>query len=277
MVQTNSQFVIMIFRKLSLLVFSVIFLFSCAEKKKPFHVGIISAANEYVTHITLNDYKERLLQKYPDMKISLLQGSGPLNAKDEFSVLEGTEVLKKCDVVLVFARRTTFSGKALEDIRSYLDGGKPFVALRTASHGFQGWPEFDSLLLGGNYQGHYEGEPEKRIDSLGKRFPVGAPSGEEQSVKVNATLKDHPVLKGITDFKSKYSLYKTSPVAANTTLLLTGTTSEGSEPVAWTRVYKGSRLVYIALGGLQDWKNPVFEQLVTNALFWVSDHPADLK
>jgi type 1 glutamine amidotransferase len=267
----------MTIRKLSLLFFAIIFLMACAEKKKPLHIGIISAANEYVTHITLNDYKESLLQKYPDIKISMLQGSGPVNAKDEFSELQGTEVLKDCDVVLVFARRTTFSGMALEDIRNYLGSGKPFVALRTASHGFQGWPEFDSLVLGGNYQGHYEGEPEKRIDSLGKRFPVGEPTGEEQAVTINAAVKDHPVLKGISDFKSKYSLYKTSPIAMNTTLLLNGTTSEGKEPVAWAREYKGGRLVYIALGGLQDWKNPVFEQLVTNALFWVSNHSAETK
>jgi type 1 glutamine amidotransferase len=273
----NTLFIMMTIRKLSLVFFAILFLLGCAEKKKPLHIGFISAANEYVTHITLNEYKDRLLQKYPDIEISVLQGSGPVNAKDEFSEMQGTEVLKECDVVLVFARRTTFSGKALEDIRNYLDGGKPFVALRTASHGFQGWPEFDSLVLGGNYQGHYEGEPEKRIDSLGKRFPVGEPTGEEQFVTVNAAVKDHPVLKGITDFKSKYSLYKTSPVAPNTTLLLTGTTSEGKEPVAWTRDYKGGRLVYIALGGLQDWKNPLFEQLVTNALFWVTERSAEIK
>ena len=91
---------------------------------------------------------------------------------------------------------------------------------------------------------------------------------------VNAENKSHPVLVGVTDFVSKYSLYKTAPIAGDAKLLLTGKTEEGEEPVAWTREQKGSKVVYIALGGVQDWKNPIFVRLVTNALFWAADFSA---
>ena len=180
--------------------------------------------------------------------------------------------MKDCDVLLTFVRRTTISGKAIDDIKKYVASGKPLVALRTSSHGFQSWPEFDKEVLGGNYNHHYKGEPEKReIGADGMAYTVGEPWGSPQTVTVNPENKNHPVLEGITDFVSKYSLYKTSPIASDAKLLLTGKTEEGEEPVAWTRDHNGSRIVYIALGGVQDWKNPIFVRLVTNALFWAAD------
>jgi len=65
-------------------------------------------------------------------------------------------------------------------------------------------------------------------------------------------------------------LYKTSPIAGDATLLLSGSIPGGNEPVAWTRVHNGGRLVYIGLGGLQDWQNKNFINLVTNSLFWTA-------
>src|SRR6185436_7978388 len=91
------------------------------------------------------------------------------------------------------------------------------------------------------------------------------------TLTINTENKNHPVLKGVSNFTSKYSLYKTSPIAQDATLLLKGTTAEGSEPVAWTRTYNGARIVYIALGGVQDFANPEFIRLLTNALIWAGD------
>jgi type 1 glutamine amidotransferase len=160
----------------------------------------------------------------------------------------------------------------MDDIRNFVNSGKPIVALRTSSHGFQEWPEFDKTVLGGNYDGHYEGEPEKRmIDTDGNRYVVGEPSGHPQTITINAANRKHPLLKGINNFTSKYSLYKTAPIADDATLLLTGTSPEGTQPVAWTRNYNGAKVVYIALGGVQDWANPNFKKLVTSSIFWTSD------
>lgn len=244
----------------------------CTQKNKTIDIAFISAANEYVSHITLKEYKKELELSHKNVKVHLLQAGGPVNQKDEYSELQGTEILQDCDVMLVFARRTTISGKALEDIRAFVASGKPIVALRTASHGFQGWPEFDKDVLGGNYHGHYPGEPEKRkIGEDGMRYLVGEASGPVQQVTVNPANKSHPILKGVKDFTSKYSLYMTSPIASDAKLLLTGTIPAGSEPVAWTRSVNNARIVYIALGGFQDWQNPEFKKLLTNALFWAAD------
>ncbi len=50
---------------------------------------------------------------------------------------------------------------------------------------------------------------------------------------------------------------------------------EGEEPVAWARDLNGQRVVYIGLGGVQDWENPTFVKLVSNSLFWAADFKAD--
>lgn len=261
-----------------LLIMSIIPALIFAQKSKTLQVVFISASNEYVSHITLTEYKKKLENSYSNINVTVLQADGPINEKDEYSNLEGTDILKTCDVLLIFARRTTIKGKAIEDIKAYVNAGKPLVALRTASHGFQEWPEFDKEVLGGNYSFHYDGEPEKRlIDANGMRYVTGEPSGPVQQVSINTANKNHPVLNGIKDFVSKYSLYKTAPIAPDATLLLKGKTTEGEEPVAWTRNHNGGKLVYIALGGVQDWKNPLFVQLVTNALFWTADFKAKKK
>ena len=263
--------------KLCLALSCILLLNRCSKKEdKNLNIVFISVANEYVSHITLKEYKNTLESMYSNVKVTILQANGPLNEKSEYSNLEGTVALKDCDVLLTFVRRTTISGKAMEDIKKYVASGKPLVALRTSSHGFQSWPEFDKEVLGGNYNHHYRGEPEKReIGADGMAYAVGEPVGSPQTVTVDSVNKSHPVLEGVENFSSKYSLYKTAPIASDAKLLLTGKTEEGEEPVAWTREHHGSRVVYIGLGGVQDWKNPIFVRLVTNSLFWAADFNAN--
>ena len=151
-----------------------------------------------------------------------------------------------------------------------MNSGWGVVALRTASHGLQNWLEFDKEVLGGNYDGHYGGSPERRgIDAQQNRYPIGQPQGPTMDARIVKGQENHPILAGIADFRSRYSLYKTSPVAEDAQVLMTGQIpDQKTEPLVWARNYKGGRVVYIGLGGLQDWENATFVRLVTNALFW---------
>ncbi|HDP36179.1 MAG TPA: nicotinamidase, partial [Candidatus Hydrogenedentes bacterium] len=75
-------------------------------------------------------------------------------------------------------------------VRAYVDAGRPIVALRTASHGFQNYLQFDADVLGGNYKGHFG-------------------NGPTTEVGVTPTGRAHPVLEGVGPLRSRYSLYKT--------------------------------------------------------------------
>jgi type 1 glutamine amidotransferase len=254
---------------LAIFMFSIFILNGCTQKA-PLNVVFISGSNEYVSHITLKKYQQYLEDNFENLQITFLQASGEINKKDEYSELDGLEALDKADLVLIYTRRTTIKGEQIEKIKSYVNSGRPIVALRTASHGFQNWLEFDHLVLGGNYQGHYPGSPEAReVGDDGMHYPVGMPKGPVLEVKINPENADHPVLEGIKNFTSKYSLYRTSPVADDVKVLMTGTIPDHDpEPVVWTRNFKGAWVVYISIGGVQDWDNTMFVKLVTNSIFW---------
>jgi len=125
------------------------------------------------------------------------------------------------------------------------------VGVRTAGHAFRNWLAFDKKVLGGNYKGHYGG-------------------GAATEVRFADAAKDHPVLAGVEPFASHYSLYKNTGFAGDVTLLATATAKGKTEPVAWTRRHKGGRVFYTSLGGPEDFRNPDFRRMLTNAVFWAA-------
>ena len=60
---------------------------------------------------------------------------------------------------------------------------------------------------------------------------------------------------------------------------MTGSTTEsnGDQPVTWAREFKGARVFYTSLGGRDDFDNPDFRRLLTNALFWTAKREAVAK
>jgi type 1 glutamine amidotransferase len=211
---------------------------------------LISGSNEYHSDISLATFKHFLESQYK-VQCILIQARGQLNQFGEFSDLPGLDSLNQSDVLLLFTRRVTIPEDQLGQIKRYVDSGKPVVAVRTASHGLQGWPEFDKVVLGGNYQGHF-----------GSEF--------KQTVRPVEAIQTHPVLEGVGEIISCSSLYKTGPLTSDTELLMDSSTPQSSQPSAWTRVYQGGRIFYTALGAPEDFENPFFRRLLTNALFWAA-------
>jgi len=218
----------------------------------PLKLVMLSGSGEYKSGDSLPPFAKHLEANY-NVKATVLQAKGDTE-------LPGTEAIDGCDVLLIFTRRLKLEGESLERIKKHCLGGKPVVALRTASHAIQTWLDLDREVLGGSYKGH-------------------GPGNVIQKVTVAPEAKGHPVLKGVADFESPYSLYKTSPIAKDATLLLTGATERpaASEPAAWVRECKGGRVFYASLGGIKDFDVPAFRQLLINAVFWVAKREAEAK
>ena len=220
-------------------------------ERKPLKVCLISGSFEYDSHTSLTAFKEYLEEGY-NARCTLLKAPN-------FGDLPGLEALADCDVALFFTRRLKIRGEQLERVKRYCLGGRPIVAVRTASHGFQTWLAFDKLVLGGNYQGHFG-------------------DGPTMKAVVAGSAEGHPVLDGVVaPIKSRHSLYKTAPLADDCQLLMTGSTPEsgGSQPVTWTRVYEGARVFYTSLGGQQDFEGASFRRLLANALFWAAEREVE--
>jgi type 1 glutamine amidotransferase len=169
--------------------------------------------------------------------------------------IPGLEKLAEADLAVLFVRRMTLPESELDEIRKFLKAGKPLVALRTSSHAFENWKEFDQEVLGGNYQGHH-----------GNKLKT--------TVSVVAEVKDDPALSGVTGFVSEGSLYKTSPLRPGCKVLLMGQV-EGhpAEAVAWTRENKNARVFYTSLGHPDDFKEESFRRLVRNGIEWGLKQP----
>jgi type 1 glutamine amidotransferase len=165
--------------------------------------------------------------------------------------LPGLKNLDDCDVMLLFTRRLKLSGDELERIKKYCLAGKPIVGVRTASHAIQTWLDLDKEVLGGNYKGHY---------------------GNDLATEVSIVdaAKNHPLLAGVKPFRSAGSLYKNQGLSGDAEVLLTGAIPQHTEPIAWTRDYKGARIFYTSLGHPQDFREESFRRLLVNALFWTA-------
>jgi type 1 glutamine amidotransferase len=223
---------------------------SAAEE--PLKVCLVSGSLEYKSNESLADFQKYLEANYPARcSRAFLEG------KDE-EHLNGLKNLADCDVMLLFTRRLKLSGEQLERIKSYCLSGKPIVGVRTASHAIQTWLDLDKEVFGGNYRGHY-GE------------------GPATEVKIVESAKDHPLLAGVQPFRSAGSLYKNEGIAADTQLLMTGKNPEATEPITWTRQYRGGRIFYTSLGHPQDFTEESFRRLLANALFWTAGRSATAK
>lgn len=164
--------------------------------------------------------------------------------------------IDSADVVLVFTRRLETSGAELQRFQQYCRDGRPIVGVRTASHALQNWLDFDADVLGGHYEGHFG-------------------SGVTTKVTPAVGVADHPVLAGIEPFEAHGSLYRNSPIAADTTLLLNGVEGEHAEPVAWT-CQRAGRAFYTSLGHQHDFWELDFLRLVRNGILWTVDRPTEL-
>jgi type 1 glutamine amidotransferase len=167
--------------------------------------------------------------------------------------LNGIEDLETADVAVFFTRRVGLAPDQLERVKKFVSGGKGVVGVRTASHGFQTWLEFDAEVLGGSYNNHY-----------GKDLPA--------EVTIEEKGKDHPVLAGVKAFNTTGKLYKNPKVAEDATVLLRAKTAEYAEPVAWAREAKAGergRVFYTSLGVPKDFEDAEFQRVLGNAVSWV--------
>jgi len=239
--------------------------FTYKHDQRP-HLLMVMAEAEYHTNESLPEFASKYLGKH--FRVSMVYADD----KDRNSI-PGIEVINDADVVLFSVRRRVLPKKAMQAIRNFVQSGKPVIGIRTASHAFslrgkqppQGladWPEFDAVVFGGNYHGHHANDAKSLIS-------------------INESQKRNPILTGIPDkpFPQAYSLYEVSPLAKNTTVLMTGKIKGAPvEPVAWTFQRKdGGKSFYTSLGHPGDFEQPEFVRLLANGIYWAAGlDPADV-
>jgi len=161
------------------------------------------------------------------------------------------ENIEDIDVLLVFCKRMELEDEQLAAIQDWCRGCRPVIGIRTASHAFQTWLEFDAEILGGSYDGHGPAEDE---------------------VKVEVKAPDHPIMDGIADWTRPGKVYNNPTLADDAVELLHARSETADEPVAWCRdrTDKHGRVFYTSMGCVPDFDDPVFLRVMGNAVKWVS-------
>lgn len=197
--------------------------------------------------------------------------------------IPGLEHLASADLVIFFTRLLTLPVGEQELIVKYIDSGKPFIALRTANHGFRSplpykidgkqvrWGED---VLGGAFMGHHG------------RWQADSTRGLFLSQEEHA---NHPILIGVRDIWGNSDVYRTYKEGASLpegcTALVWGQPLMGRKqddapnlkleplPVAWYKNWqtsegKKARVFQSTMGSGTDLQSPGLRRLIINAVYW---------
>ena len=195
--------------------------------------------------------------------------------------IPGLKHLASADLVIFFTRLLTLPMNENELIVKYIDSGKPFIALRTANHGFRGplpykingkQVNWGTDVLGGSFMGHHG------------RWHADSTRGnlvEEQ--------KSHPILSGVSDIWGNSDVYRTykegTSLPADCTALVWGQPLMGRKhddppntkleplPVAWIKTWqtsegKSARVFHSTMGSGTDLESAGLRRMIINAAYW---------
>ena len=238
-----------------------------AADKAPHLVFLVSdEPSNYEAARTIPVFAGMLKERY-GCECTVIQGEGEPGAFR----FAGLEVLKKADLLVIFFRRRAISPEQYKLVRDYLAAGRPLVGVRTANHafsvndkvaeGYEKWWEFVPEVLGCKNRGYGSSK-------------LGA------DVSVVAESEEHSILEGVDrrTWHTNGCLYLVAPmIDREATVLLSATSEDKTEPVAWTRMYGKSRVFYTSLGYPDDFEMPQFRTLLTNGIFWALDKPVPAK
>lgn len=222
-----------------------------AAPAKPPTIVLVSGEFEYKSAESLPGLQKQLAAKLGANCVYLARPADP-----KAQTIAGLEALDTADLAIIFIRRMTLPEEQLARFKKFAALGKPIIGLRTASHAFENWKEWDHEVLGGNYQNHHNNKL-------------------ATTVRVVPESAGHPILKGVAkEFTSPGSLYRNSPLPEGSKVLLMGSVEgKPAEPVAWTHSHQGAPVFYTSLGHPAEFGTEAFDRLLLNAVQWALAQP----
>lgn len=146
------------------------------------------------------------------------------------------------------------SDKAKAGLLAYVKGGGNVVALHFACSAFQEWKEYGEML------------GRVWVKGVGGHGPYG-------EFTVNIKAADHPVTKGLKDFKTEDELYAKLSGDAEIQVLATADSawSGKTEPIVFARSFGKGRVLQNVLGhGIDAKQNPAYQQLLRRSVEWAA-------
>ena len=164
------------------------------------------------------------------------------------------------DCLVLLGWPAASSRQRIKRIELYCRGGGSLVALRAMHAEIPGWSSFAEEVFGGR-------QPANRHCRL-------------LEVQRSESAWHHPVVEGVEAMIAEGEVYSGPRFSPDTTVLLTaghprapcthGRQGRGQrvQPVAWTRRREGGRIFCTTLGLDDDFREPSFLRLISNAVCW---------
>jgi type 1 glutamine amidotransferase len=172
-------------------------------------------------------------------------------------ILESKTALKAYDVIVftIFSRRIAeLPGQAQENLLNYVKGGKGFFVQHLATASFPKWEEFGRLC--------------------GRKWVMRTSGHGPRSVfEANVVNKEHPITKGMDDFKTDDELYAKLQGTVKINVLVSAYSdwSKKTEPLIFTLNYGKGRTVHNAFG--HDRKalmTPSVQKIIVRGVEWAA-------
>ncbi len=161
----------------------------------------------------------------------ILEAAGKFDVTqvEDFKVLDSADELAKFDVIVqtgCFVKKTDIAEQAKENLLKFVKDGKGIYLQHLATASFPKWPEFAKLC---------------------GRYWVMGKSGHSPRGPFEAKIADadHPITKGLKDFKTDDELYSKLEGTEKIQALVTGDSdfSKKTEPLVFVHDYGKGRVV----------------------------------
>ncbi len=226
---------------------------------------------------------------------SLNPETGEIDPNNQKNI-PGMETLKTADLVIMLWRFRALPDDQMKYFVDYYESGKPIIALRTSTHAFNYPKDSDSKYKKYSFNSsEWKGGFGKQV--LGETWVAhhGAHKREATRGIIEASAKDHPVLKGVTDIFGDSDVYTATP-PPDANILVRGQVLVGMkptdppvegkqkptdkfeknnplQPIVWTREYKNeagktNKILTTTMGAATDLQSEGLRRLLVNGSFW---------
>jgi hypothetical protein len=256
------------------------------------HIVFISGDEEYRSEEGLPMLAKILAERH-GFKCTVLFAIDPatntINPENQTNI-PGMEQLKTADLMVLLIRFRELPDEQMKYFVDYTKSGKPVVALRTSTHGFNYTRNKQSPYAKYSYNSTikgWEGGYGKQV--LGETWidHHGIHGKEGTRALVNGLLKDHPILRGVKDIWTPTDVYGIRGLTTDSQVLLFGQSTNGMTaaaplsyaksvmPVAWIKSHnsesgKKAKIFTTTMGASIDLLSEDLRRLVVNACYWAT-------
>lgn len=155
------------------------------------------------------------------------------------------ETLAYYDGLMIYANHEEMNGEQERALLKFVESGKAFLPVHSASFCFQNSPEY-IRLVGGQFQRHDTG-----------------------TFVADIVAKDHPVMQSLDTFSTWDETYVHHKLSDDLTVLMERVEGDHREPWTWVKEHGKGRIFYTAYGhDERTWGHPGFHQLLKQGIVW---------